>query len=87
MGIKERIVSPTFVLERIYSIPNKDFSLYHYDLYRIEPDNILINEILENAKDNIVVIEWAEKIKDKLPDQLTEIKIEIVEEGRKIQID
>ena len=67
LGIKEKIVSPTFVLERIYEIPKKNYALHHYDLYRIEPDDILIDEILENARDNIVVIEWAEKIEDQLP--------------------
>lgn len=88
LGIKEKIISPTFILERIYSIPNRKFFLYHYDLYRIEPDDVLIDEILENMKDNIVIIEWAEKINDRLPNKLTEIKIEILKEDtRKITID
>src|SRR4030042_3430729 len=51
LGIKENVVSPTFVLERIYRIPKRPYSLYHYDLYRIKPDDILVDEFLENTKD------------------------------------
>jgi len=75
LGIKERVVSPTFVLERIYKIPKQTYSLYHYDLYRIEPDDLLIDEILENAKTNIVAIEWSEKMKKRVPRSAIQIGI------------
>jgi len=87
LNIKEKIVSPTFVLERIYKIPKKSYALYHYDLYRIEPDDILIDEILENAKDNIVVIEWAEKILQRLPKDIIKIELSTLnDDRRKIKI-
>ncbi len=88
LGIKNIITSPTFVLEKIYNIPKKKYDLHHYDLYRIEPDDILIDEILENAKDNIVVIEWAEKIIDYLPKKnVIKIKFSITKDDkRKIKI-
>jgi len=84
LGIKEKIVSPTFILERIYKIPKKNYALHHYDLYRIEPDDILVDEILENAKDNIVIIEWAEKIEDKLPKKdIIKIKFKLISENKR----
>ncbi|MFH1088280.1 MAG: tRNA (adenosine(37)-N6)-threonylcarbamoyltransferase complex ATPase subunit type 1 TsaE [Patescibacteria group bacterium] len=87
LGIKTRVISPTFVLERIYPIPNKKYSLYHYDVYRLAADPYLIGEILENAENNIVTIEWAEKIKDYLPDHTIWIKItDIKDNHRKIAI-
>jgi len=88
LGIKNIITSPTFVLEKIYNIPKKKYDLHHYDLYRIEPNDILIDEILENAKDNTVVIEWAEKIIGKLPKKNTiKIKFAITKDNkRKIKI-
>ena len=87
LNIKEKIVSPTFVLERIYKIPKKSYALYHYDLYRIEPDDILIDEILENAKDNIVVIEWAEKILQRLPKDIMKLELSTLnDDRRKIKI-
>ena len=67
LGIKSRVNSPTFVLEKIYPIPKKRFALYHYDVYRLAADPLLTSEILENARTNIVTIEWAEKIKKYLP--------------------
>ena len=88
LGIKNIITSPTFVLEKIYNIPKKKYDLHHYDLYRIEPDDILIDEILENAKNNIVVIEWADKIINQLPKKnLIKIKFSITKDNKhKIKI-
>jgi len=84
LKIKEKITSPTFVLEKIYKIPGETYALHHYDLYRIEPDDILIDEILENAKDNIVVIEWAEKIIKQLPKKgIKIIKFKLIDENKR----
>lgn len=84
LGIKNIITSPTFVLEKIYNIPKKQYNLHHYDLYRIEPNDILVDEILENAKDNIVVIEWADKIINQLPKKnLIKIKFNIIKDDKR----
>ena len=84
LGIKDVITSPTFVLEKIYNIPKKKYDLHHYDLYRIEPNDILVDEILENAKDNIVVIEWAGKIIEQLPKKnLIKIKFSIIKDDKR----
>ncbi len=36
LGIKEKMISPTFVLIRQYKIPETKKILYHIDLYRTE---------------------------------------------------
>ena len=87
LGIKDRVTSPTFVLERIYAIPGRDMDLHHYDLYRIEPDDVLVDEILANAKDNIVVVEWAEKMEDQLLADTVRINITIDKGSRTIEIE
>lgn len=70
LGIDRRIISPTFIILRTYPLKDKNF--YHVDLYRIESEKevegIGLKEILKEKKD-IVAIEWAEKIKDMLPDE------------------
>lgn len=69
LGIKEKIISPTFLIIRQYLIPKRKKMFYHIDLYRLENINFVesgLAEILED-KENIVLIEWAEKIADKLP--------------------
>ncbi len=74
LGVKGKITSPTFVLIRQYRIPNNFFVLYHIDLYRIEKLKELgLKEILSNKK-NIILIEWAEKLK-KLPKGAIKISI------------
>lgn len=81
LGIKEKIISPTFVLMRQHQIPNTSRMLYHIDLYRLEnPQNIKqlgLDEIIKNTN-NIVVIEWADKL-DELP--TNSIKISIQKKG------
>ena len=60
LGIKGKIISPTFMLMREY--PEKNF--YHLDLYRITLKDFLGCGLYQylNAE-NICAVEWAEKIK------------------------
>ena len=71
-GITKNITSPTFLLTRQYQIPNSDKWIFHLDLYRLnEPIDLKssgIREILDMANENIVLIEWSEKIKNQLKD-------------------
>ncbi len=76
--VKERLSSPTFLIFRSYRIPISRFAtvtrrftrLYHVDLYRLHSAKDLaplgFREILKNPE-NIVLIEWADKIKKILP--------------------
>ncbi len=79
LGIKEKIISPTFVLIKEHILPNSNKTFYHIDLYRLEGEIDIIGtglkEIIESG--NVVLIEWADKIKDKLPINTTVINIEI----------
>ena len=74
LGIKRRIISPTFIIIRKYQINNLNF--YHIDLYRTGSLEDLIGlgipEILED-KENIIVVEWAEKLSDLVPFKRTDI--------------
>lgn len=75
LGIKDKIISPTFVLIRQHKIPNSPKTLFHIDLYRIDNISPLGLEELWLNKDNIILIEWAEKIKKFLPKNATKILI------------
>lgn len=86
LGVDARIISPTFILMRNYG------NLYHVDLYRLEKgvkreiENIGLTDIWGNP-DNIVVIEWAEKIKNSLPKNTIWITFESIDENeRKITV-
>ena len=83
LGIKELITSPTFVIMKNYSFSKG--KLYHIDCYRIESKDIIeldFNEIINNPK-NIVVIEWAEKIKDILPNNVIWMKFEYLDKNKR----
>ena len=75
LGIKDKIISPTFVLIRQHKIPKSSRMLYHIDLYRLEDFAELgLQEITEDPN-NIVLIEWAEKLKE-LPKNTIKISIQ-----------
>ena len=70
LGIKNRIISPSFIIVRKYGLEvkgqkSKVKSFYHVDLYRVESEKDLrslgLDEILGD-KGSVVVIEWAEKL-------------------------
>ena len=78
LGIKEKIISPTFVLIRQHQIPNTTKTLYHIDLYRLENltdiNQLGLKEIFSNPN-NIILIEWADKL-TKLPEKTIRISIQ-----------
>lgn len=82
LGVSDYVTSPTFILinEYLGRLP-----FYHIDLYRLEdPEQIEelgISEYYE--KDGIVVIEWAERLGDLLPENAKQIKIEVVDENKR----
>lgn len=70
LGIKEKILSPTFVVMKRFILSHRLFTnLYHMDCYRLEESEELngfgFDEIISNPK-NLILIEWPEKIKDAL---------------------
>lgn len=77
MGIFDPVTSPTFTLMNQYQ--GDKLKLYHFDMYRIDD----IDEIIETGlteyfgnSDAVCVIEWAENIKSLLPKKLINISIE-----------
>ena len=91
LGVTERVTSPTFIISRNYPT-NKNCELYHVDLYRLEENlenelkNLGLTNVLKEAKD-IVVIEWADKMKDLLPEETIYMDIQILDKNsRKITI-
>jgi len=84
LKIKKKITSPTFVLIKKFVIrvnprinPRKSATVYHIDCYRIKKASELLKiglrEIFNNPQ-NIILIEWAEKIKNFLPKNTIWIK-------------
>ena len=70
LGITTRLLSPTFIIVRRYQLSHIDRWLYHLDLYRMHDVNDMtqlgLSEIFADTN-NIVVIEWADRLGDHLP--------------------
>lgn len=91
LGISGKIISPTFILRREYEISGfRKKRLYHLDLYRLEGNNISESLGLEEvwfSTENLIVIEWAEKIEQDLPLWTKVIRFELTNlNQRKISI-
>jgi len=70
-GSADQVSSPTYVIVNQYRHPNGSI-LYHSDAYRIAPNNFLDSALLEvdtMLTNGVLVMEWAERMKDSLPAQ------------------
>ncbi|MEX2054117.1 MAG: tRNA (adenosine(37)-N6)-threonylcarbamoyltransferase complex ATPase subunit type 1 TsaE [Candidatus Colwellbacteria bacterium] len=79
LGVKKRILSPTFLVMKRFPLPPKSKfkNLYHIDAYRVGPRDLRalgVGEILKEA--NVVIIEWADKVKSILPKETFWIRFE-----------
>ena len=79
LGVEKRMPSPTFIFIRKYHINKGKYRTFcHLDLYRLEKEqeaaNIGLLEIL-GSDENVIAIEWAEKIPSLLPPKRTDIYI------------
>jgi len=84
LRIKEKILSPTFVIMRRFKIRRKSCqfaNFYHIDCYRIgKPKEILdlgFKKIF-SSPENIIAIEWADRIKNFLPKNKIVLKFKFI---------
>ena len=81
LGIEEKILSPTFVIQKKFALKNKKFKhFYHFDCYRLSGGEELTMlgflEIINNSN-NVVAIEWPENIKGVLPKNASVVKFSL----------
>lgn len=81
LGVTETITSPTFVIMKIYNSSYQAFAqLVHIDAYRVESiDEMLVLGFADllKKKDTIICIEWAEKIKQLLPEDTVHLHFDL----------
>ena len=80
LGIEEEILSPTYAYMNDYS-----GKLYHFDCYRLQSgaqaEGLGLTDYFYAG--GICVIEWAENIKDVLPENCKTVTIEKLEGGKR----
>ena len=89
LGIGEIVTSPTFVLEKIYLLPegNPFKRLVHIDAYRLGKGSDLaplgFDELMKE-RDSLVMLEWPERVADALPTADTRITITIAPDESRV---
>ena len=84
LGVAENMHSPTFVIEKIYSIDWKGFrNLIHIDAYRLEKDSELLHlgwEEITREQENLVFLEWPENVASIIPESARRIHFKFIDE-------
>jgi tRNA threonylcarbamoyladenosine biosynthesis protein TsaE len=88
LGLPSRMVSPTFIIVKRYSLKNDTQYFYHVDLYRLQKiedvEALGLNELFAD-KDAIVVIEWADRLGTHVPKSRIDVHLKTIsDEERKI---
>ena len=92
LGIKEKVLSPTFVILKKFRIPKSNFKksnfkyFYHIDCYRLQKPKELLNigfKEIASRPENIVGVEWAEKVKKILPKDVFEVKFRVIDQKKR----
>lgn len=81
LSIKNTVTSPTFVIMKAYEGRKK---LVHIDAYRLTGYSDLRSIGIEDYLNNntIIIIEWADRLKDELPFAIRNITFEITDDSR-----
>jgi tRNA threonylcarbamoyladenosine biosynthesis protein TsaE len=92
LGVEEVMTSPTFVIQKNYSIPQsivynlQSTALIHIDAYRLEAGKELevlgFKKLLADPK-NLILIEWPERVADALPADLIKINFKFISENER----
>lgn len=90
LGVEDIVNSPTFVLEKIYQLgssTSKFVRLIHIDAYRLEKGSDLaplgFDELMQDTE-NLILLEWPEKVADVLPVPTIKISLTVQDDDSRI---
>jgi len=92
LGVKETVTSPTYVIEKIYTLPEDSHwkQLVHIDAYRLEGEKELSAlgwSSLATDPNNLIMLEWPEQVGLGVPERALWLLFEVVDENtRKIKL-
>ncbi len=84
LGIEDTVTSPTYQLVQSYAGPRH--TIYHCDFYRIEPGEDEEIGFSEICSAGVVLVEWPDQIKRRLPPDRLEVRIEGEGDARRISL-
>ena len=83
LRVKGPYTSPTFVIMKQYK--NKARNIYHFDAYRIKEEDMMNlgwEEITEN-KNNVIIVEWADRISGIIPKDALWIEFNWIDKNKR----
>jgi tRNA threonylcarbamoyladenosine biosynthesis protein TsaE len=85
LGVKETVTSPTFVLEKVYLLPEGSpwKRMVHIDAYRLEGEEEILTigwNALATDPHNLILIEWPEQVGLAIPERAFWIEFEAVDD-------
>ncbi len=82
LEVIDNVSSPTFSIVNEYKTKNDKF-VFHFDFYRLETEEEAFDMGYEEYfyNDNLCFVEWPEKIKSLLPNEI--LKLEMIKENEK----
>jgi tRNA threonylcarbamoyladenosine biosynthesis protein TsaE len=86
LGAKGPYTSPTFLVMKNYQVNKVQIrNIYHIDTYRVDMESILDLgwEEFTSDNNNVVIIEWPNKLKKILPSKRIEISFELIDEEKR----
>lgn len=87
-GINEPVTSPTYTIESVYRLPGSPFQqAIHVDAYRLESAEELqplgFSDRL-STPENIIFVEWADKVREALPSGTLFIDMDFTDDDSRI---
>ena len=79
------VPSPTYTLVQIYDGP--DFPIFHYDLYRLEAPEDLIEIGWDETQASLALVEWPEHAGERLPRWRLDVRLSPDGSGRKVELE
>lgn len=91
LGVHDPIQSPTFLIEKIYELKRQAWEhLVHIDAYRLDDESELLSlgwDEIVRKPENLILVEWADKVRNILPQDAIHIVFKHVDEStREIEI-
>lgn len=82
LGVQEPVTSPTFTIVNTYDAP---VTVHHFDVYRIADSEELYDIGFEEYifSESISIIEWANRIKDLLPQEAIWLHLYFDDKGQR----
>lgn len=82
LGIDTEVASPTFTIINEYH--GRDINLAHMDVYRLKnPEELENIGFYDYLQDFVVVMEWADKVKEILPEEVLWVDFKVLGENKR----